>query len=656
MKERKEWKMQTKGIENYLLVGVILLLVALPCLGHAAIPQKIGYQGYLTDAKGIPIHQTLSITFKIYMAPSGGSALWMETQNVTVTNGVYSVNLGDVAPLGLPFDVPYYLGVGVGSDPEMTPRQPLSSVGYAFRASSADGVGAHVHSGVDITAGVISEARIDPLIARDSEVTVSVNAHATRADNPHSTTAAQAGAVALNQANSITSTMIVDSQVTKSKLSATGGTNGQVLGTDGTNLVWQTGSGGGLTLPYIGWLITNQAAFWVSNLGATGTGIWGLATDGIGVFGEGNGSPGWGVWGKHTGTGNYGQMGTAVAGLYAFGYGNSRGVHGQSQNATGVHGQSGNGYGAYGESTSGTGVMGVNAGSGNYGELGTGVAAIHAEAFQGVGAYILAPNDDGVKAASGGNAKSGVYGFNTNTGGYGVYGANLSNGNFGWLGGLYGAYGRSDASAGRGVMGYATGSQGAGVYGEASGSDGTAVYATASGNKGVGLYAEGASNGYAAQFKGNVQILSKSTSAVILEMGEGLDYAEGFHVSDRANIKPGSVLIIDPDNPGKLKLGSEAYDQRVAGIAAGARNLGSGVRLGAGQFDTDVALAGRVYCNVDSTYGEVKPGDLLTTSPTPGFAMVVKDHMKAQGAILGKAMEKLPEGRKGQILVLVTLQ
>jgi len=35
---------------------------------------------------------------------------------------------------------------------------------------------------------------------------------------------------------------------------------------------------------------------------------------------------------------------------------------------------------------------------------------------------------------------------------------------------------------------------------------------------------------------------------------------------------------------------------------------------------------------------------------------VVRDYAKAQGAILGKAMEQLPQGEKGQILVLVTLQ
>ena len=33
----------------------------------------------------------------------------------------------------------------------------------------------------------------------------------------------------------------------------------------------------------------------------------------------------------------------------------------------------------------------------------------------------------------------------------------------------------------------------------------------------------------------------------------------------------------------------------------------------------DVALAGRVYCKVDATYGAVAPGDLLTTSPTAGM-------------------------------------
>jgi hypothetical protein len=156
--------------------------------------------------------------------------------------------------------------------------------------------------------------------------------------------------------------------------------------------------------------------------------------------------------------------------------------------------------------------------------------------------------------------------------------------------------------------------------------------------------------------RGNVTVQSDTTGNTVAEIGEGLDYAEGFDVAGRAEIGPGSVLVIDTANPGKLAVSRDAYDRKVAGIVAGAKGLGSGVRLGAGRFDHVVALAGRVYCNVDATFGAVQPGDLLTTSATPGHAMVVKDHAQAAGAILGKAMETLAAGEQGQILVLVTLQ
>jgi len=68
-----------------------------------------------------------------------------------------------------------------------------------------------------------------------------------------------------------------------------------------------------------------------------------------------------------------------------------------------------------------------------------------------------------------------------------------------------------------------------------------------------------------------------------------------------------------------------------------------------------VALTGRVYVQADTASGVIKPGDLLTTSDTPGHAMRVGNPARAQGAILGKAMTGLNEG-KGLVLVLVTLQ
>ncbi len=156
--------------------------------------------------------------------------------------------------------------------------------------------------------------------------------------------------------------------------------------------------------------------------------------------------------------------------------------------------------------------------------------------------------------------------------------------------------------------------------------------------------------------RGNLLLQSKSSGLAIVELGEGLDYAEGFNVSDSKKLDAGTVLIIDPDNPGHLAESRRAYDRKVAGIVAGGKALGSGVRLAPGQFDHDVALAGRVYCKVDATNHGIEPGDLLTTSTTPGYAMKVENYTRAQGAVLGKAMERLEKGKKGLILVLVTLQ
>ncbi len=249
-----------------------------------------------------------------------------------------------------------------------------------------------------------------------------------------------------------------------------------------------------------------------------------------------------------------------------------------------------------------------------------------------------------------------------------VYGSALAS-----VGVNYGGYFESAGDQGRGVYGSAVategvnyggyfesaGDQGRGIYGSSSGTTGYGGYFSATGDLGTGIYAEGTGMGgtsYAAVFKGNIKILSPNTGEPIMELGEGLDYAEGFDVSDEELITAGTVLVIDPETPGKLKMCDEDYDLKVAGVVAGAKGLGSGVRLGADQFDHDVALAGRVYCNVEAGSLGIKPGDQLTTSSTPGYAMKADDHGRSRGAILGKAMEPLAAGESGQILILVTLQ
>ncbi len=143
----------------------------------------------------------------------------------------------------------------------------------------------------------------------------------------------------------------------------------------------------------------------------------------------------------------------------------------------------------------------------------------------------------------------------------------------------------------------------------------------------------------------------------------GADLCEHFDVrvvpgKGEGGAEPGTVVSIDVDNPGQMVVSSKAYDRTVAGIISGAGGLKPGVMMGqddSTRGEHPVALTGRVYCKVDATHAPVVPGDLLTTSNTPGHAMKVTDYGKAQGAIIGKAMTPLEKG-KGLVLVLVTLQ
>lgn len=146
-----------------------------------------------------------------------------------------------------------------------------------------------------------------------------------------------------------------------------------------------------------------------------------------------------------------------------------------------------------------------------------------------------------------------------------------------------------------------------------------------------------------------------TTRVKVLEI-DGADLAEKFPSSEAT--KPGMVMAIDPANPGNLHLARGAYNRMVAGVVSGANDFSVGAVLGnlPGHEDAPaIALTGRVYVYCDASHDPIRPGDLLTTSPTPGHAMKVTDHDRAQGAVIGKAMTELNEGT-GLVLVLITLQ
>lgn len=102
-----------------------------------AVPAFLSEQGRLFDKNGDPVTSAVDIRFAIYADASTTTALWTETQtSVAVDDGYFSAVLGDTTPLpdNLFNGAQRYLGVKIGTDAEMTPRQPLVSVPYAIVA------------------------------------------------------------------------------------------------------------------------------------------------------------------------------------------------------------------------------------------------------------------------------------------------------------------------------------------------------------------------------------------------------------------------------------------------------------------------------------------------------------------------------------------
>ena len=122
----------------HILRPALAALLLLSAGAEAAIPRLINFQGKLSDSGGTAVTSAVPMVFKIYPVASGGAPAWTETQTVTPdASGVYSVMLGTVTPLDLPFSVPYWLGVTVGADSEMLPRYRMAASPYALNSSTA---------------------------------------------------------------------------------------------------------------------------------------------------------------------------------------------------------------------------------------------------------------------------------------------------------------------------------------------------------------------------------------------------------------------------------------------------------------------------------------------------------------------------------------
>ncbi|MBK8165074.1 MAG: hypothetical protein IPK64_03805 [bacterium] len=136
---------------------IVCLAVAAACAGapaHAAVPQTIAFQGFLTDASAQPVQGTVSLNVAIYAGAGGGTALWSESHaGVAVDRGVFAIVLGSLTPFtpAVARTSPRFLGVRVNGEPEL-PRTEMRAAPFALRAQASDSV----TTGIDLKRGSIS--------------------------------------------------------------------------------------------------------------------------------------------------------------------------------------------------------------------------------------------------------------------------------------------------------------------------------------------------------------------------------------------------------------------------------------------------------------------------------------------------------------------
>ncbi len=298
------------------------------------------------------------------------------------------------------------------------------------------------------------------------------------------------------------------------------------------------------------------------------------------------------------------------------------GVQGQNtSNGAGVLGESNAGRGVYGRSTSNYGVSGDS----------TTFPGVRGTSVSGRGVEGWSTSDDGVAGIS----KEAI----------GVHGS---------------------AERGRGVVGESR--DGFGVHGLSQNNEG--MHAETSGpnvaalvsihrnesSAAAAIYAEKrGARGHAGFFQGHVHVTRDLSVEGEIWANAG-DCAEDFDIADMAGGEPGTVMVIGAE--GALRPSAAAYDRKAIGVVSGAGSYRPAIVLDKHPGVADrrpIALMGKVFCKADATHAAIAAGDLLCTSDVPGHAMKASDSARAFGAVIGKALAPLAEGR-GLIPILVTLQ
>ncbi|HBA82939.1 MAG TPA: hypothetical protein DCZ95_02480 [Verrucomicrobia bacterium] len=175
--------------------GVLFVVLAClyPYVNFAQIPELVNYQGRLLQGTNLA-NGVVALAFRCYTAPSGGLAVYSETQSVVVVDGFYTTQIGlsNAIPGSLRAaltNTPLYLEIAINSQ-ALAPRERIVAVSYACLAGG-------------VTNNAITSAMLSP--------------------NAVTTGKIAAGAVGSNElaTNAVTSSSIANGSITSSKL-ATG--------------------------------------------------------------------------------------------------------------------------------------------------------------------------------------------------------------------------------------------------------------------------------------------------------------------------------------------------------------------------------------------------------------------------------------------------
>jgi hypothetical protein len=422
---------------------------------------------------------------------------------------------------------------------------------------------------------------------------------------------------------------------------------------------------------------TTDSGIGVSGASSTGHGVSGQSESGSGVRGVSKSGRGVEGWSESA----YGVSGDSAK---------SAGVRGTSVEGRGVEGWTTRSEGVFGISVTGTGVWGVAGRSPFVGKLGieetTNVFRVGASAKQWAEAAVNEPkpepprheeheqrqavrlegvhvtSESGHEHASEGpvSAAMRITDGIASTVAEGLHGVDVFDdaAGIGVCGEHRGA-GIGVKAVSRGGMGLAAYStEHEGVHAETHSMNTAAIAAYNLNPRGGGaaVYAKKlGTRGHAGFFDGKVWVGGELAVGGDILLANA-DCAEDFDVAHVSTATPGTVMVIGDD--GVLEPSSQAYDKSVVGVISGAGDYKPGLILDKQASNGNrqpIALLGKVCCKVTAEFGAIEAGDLLTTSPVSGHAMRSSELSKAFGAVIGKALRPLRDGR-GLIPILIALQ